>query len=349
MNAMRHATWTSDGIDVVELEPPPRPEGWARLSVTGCGICGSDLHLYRGMRDGTLSPADFSVPGHEVAGTVLDGPPGLDDALYAVEPWFSCRSCDACLQGATTVCEDATLFGISGAGGLADVVDIPARLLHRVPDTVDPAAASMAEPWAVAVRALHRAGNIEVGERVLVLGGGTIGLLCGVAVRDRATDVGVTCRYPHQAELARSFGLTPIAPDELGAWAGEHRPGVVIETVGGEADTMSEAVRSARPGGRIVVVGVFGPRQPTDYRAVVLKELEVVGSIYYGTVGTGSEFGAAVATIGGVARELAAQQTHRFGLDDAARAFTTADDKSSLAVKVTITPGATPEALVRDR
>ncbi len=336
---LRQAAWTPDGIEVREVEAPARPDGWARLAVTGCGICGSDLHIYRAMRSGAIPPSAYAAPGHEIAGTVVDGPAGLDDGLYAVEPWFNCQTCEHCARGASIVCEDASLIGISATGGLADHVDVPARLLHRVPDEVDPALASLAEPWAVAVRALHRAGQIELGERVLVLGGGTIGLLCGVAVRDRATEVAVTCRYPHQVELARRFGLTPLAEDDLSDWAAEHQPGIVIETVGGEADTMAQAAASARPGGRIVVVGVFATPRPTDYRAVVLKELEVVGSIYYGAAGTGSEFGTAVASMAGIADELAALQTHRFALADLVDAFATADDKSSLAVKVTIAPG----------
>lgn len=335
---MRQATWTPDGIELIDREPPPLADGWARLAVTACGICGSDLHVYRGMQAGALPPKAFAVPGHEMAGTVVTGAAGLDDALYAVEPWFNCRHCEFCAQGSSVLCQDAALIGFTAAGGLADLVDAPPRLLHRVPDAVEPELASMAEPWAVAVRAVNRCGAIEMGERVLVLGGGTIGLLCGVAARDRATVVGITCRYPHQAELARSFGLSPIAPDELKAWAAEHRPGRVIETVGGEADTMADAIAAARPGGRIVVVGVFGEPRPGDFRAVVLKELEVVGSIYYGTTGPGSEFGVAVSTMDRVASELRALQTHHFTLDHVAEAFATADDKSSLAVKVTIAP-----------
>ncbi len=99
---------------------------------------------------------------------------------------------------------------------------------------------------------------------------------------------------------------------------------------------MSEAIRCARRGGRIVVVGVFGTPRPTDFRDLVLKELEVVGSFIYGTVGSGSEFGAAVSRMGPVADELAALQSHHYPLAQVAQAFATADDKASLAVKVTI-------------
>lgn len=337
---MRQALWNPDGIDVIERDPAPLPHGWARLAVTACGICGSDLHIYRGMRQGTVAPTEYAAPGHEIAGTILDGPSGLDDGIYAVEPWFNCQSCPHCASGSSVLCQDATLFGISGPGGLADVVDVPSRLLHRIPDGLDPALASLAEPWAVAVRAINRCGQIEFGERVLILGGGTIGLLCGVAVRSRVAEVGITCRYPHQAELARRFGLSPIEPDDLADWSAEHRPGRIIETVGGESATMTDAVAAARPGGRIVVVGVFANPQPADYRQIVLRELEVVGSIYYGASGAGSEFGAAVIAMPTIAVELSALQTHRFPLEELAAAFETADDKSSLAVKVTIEPSA---------
>jgi L-iditol 2-dehydrogenase len=328
--------WSPAGVELVEADPAPTPSGWVRLQVTGCGICGSDLHIYRGMRAGALTPAEFAVPGHEIAGRIVDGPAAMADVVYAIEPWVSCRTCAHCIGGEPTRCEDGLLLGISQGGGLAELVDAPRRLLHPVDPAVDPVLASMAEPWAVAVRAVHRARLTEIDERVLVLGGGNIGLLCGVAARDRVARVGITCRYPHQAELARAFGLDPIDPDDLDAWAEEHRPGVVIETVGGEADTMADAVRSARGGGRIVVVGVFGEPRPTDYRELVLKELEVVGSFIYGTVGSGSEFGAAVGRMGSITTELAALQTHHFALSEVADAFATADDKASLAVKVTI-------------
>ena len=335
---MKSVRWTESGVELVESEAGPLADGSTRLQVTGCGICGSDLHIYRGMRSGELLPVDFATPGHEIAGTILDGPAGMVDQVYAVEPWLNCRSCPECMQGETVLCPEAELMGISAAGGLAEYVDVPTRLLHPVGPNLAPGLASLAEPWAVSVRAVHRARLTEIDERVLILGGGTIGLLCGVAARDRASRVGITCRYPHQADLARRFGLEPLADDTVEAWAAEHRPGVVIETVGGEADTMSEAVAHAGRGGRIVVVGVFGVPQPTDYREVVLKELEIVGSFIYGTVASGSEFGAAVGRMERIADELAALGSHRFTLEDAGSAFATADDKSNLAVKVTIGP-----------
>jgi threonine dehydrogenase-like Zn-dependent dehydrogenase len=85
---------------------------------------------------------------------------------------------------------------------------------------------------------------------------------------------------------------------------------------------------------------VFGSPRPTDYRDLVLKEVEIAGSFIYGTVSGGSEFGVAVSRMGTIVDELAALQTHHFGLTDVASAFEVADDKSSHAVKVTIAPTA---------
>ncbi|MCP5028226.1 MAG: alcohol dehydrogenase catalytic domain-containing protein [Actinomycetia bacterium] len=333
---MLSAQWTPEGIELVDHPQAALPSGWARVEVTGCGICGSDLHIYRGMRSGTIRPPQFATPGHEIAGRVIDGPAGLRDAVYAIEPSVTCRVCDDCIGGAPQLCPDGELLGIQQPGGLAQYVDAPVHLLHPVDDKIDARLASLAEPWAIAVRAIHQARLNEIDERVLVLGAGTIGLASGLAARDRAARVGITCRYPHQADLALRFGLEPIVPDSVDEWAAEHRPGVVIETVGGEADTMSDAIGAARPGARIVVVGVFGPPLPTDYRALMMKELEVVGSSLYGTVGSGSEFGAAVRRMGSIAEELACFQTHHFALDDIENAFAAADDKASLAVKVTV-------------
>ena len=339
---MLSARWTADGIELADVEPPPLPDGWVRLAVTGCGICGSDLHILRGMRAGTSDPAEFGAPGHEIAGTLIEAQPGMADTVYAVEPWINCRVCPHCLRGDTVLCQDGDLLGIRRSGGLATHVDVPPRLLHPVDESVDPVLASLAEPWAVSVRAVHRARLTELDERVLILGGGNIGLLAGLAARDRAARVGITCRYPHQAALARQFGLEPIGEAELDDWAHAHGPGVVIETVGGEADTMADAIRTIRPGGRVVVVGVFHQPRPTSYREVVIKELELIGSFIYGTVESGSEFGAAVGRMGTISNELAALQTHHFPLTEVEAAFAAADDKASRAVKVTIggDPGA---------
>jgi threonine dehydrogenase-like Zn-dependent dehydrogenase len=216
---VRQARWTESGLEVADVAPPPLPPDWVRLRVAACGICGTDLHLWR--RE--LPPPVGIAPGHELSGSVIEGPRGLADALYAVEP------IDFCGSGRRQLCEKLEIFGVMRPGGLADFVDLPAWTLHPVHPSVSPLLASLAEPLAVCERALGLA-RLESDSRVLVLGAGTIGLLSGLLARDRAGKVAITARHPQQKDAAKRLGLVPL--DRGGAGLVRRaQPDVVIETV----------------------------------------------------------------------------------------------------------------------
>ena len=127
---MRRAIWTNEGIEVVEEEPGPLEPGWVRLQVEACGICGSDLHFFHGQ---VRKPLGTS-PGHELAGTVVDGPAGLADVRYAVSPNVTCGgSCAFCQSGRTHLCgKGGPGIGLGRHGGLAELVDAP--LINLAPD-----------------------------------------------------------------------------------------------------------------------------------------------------------------------------------------------------------------------
>ena len=329
---MLQAQWTEDGIGVVDVEPGPVPDGAVRLRVSACGICGTDLHLYR--REFPVQPG--GVPGHEIAGTPVDGVE-LDRGLYAVEPIQRCGTCMLCTAGMPHLCPQGGLFGIALPGGLAEFVDVPAYTLHPVDPSVPPVVASLSEPVAVCVRGLNLA-RLSVSSRVLVLGGGTIGLLSALLARDRAAQVAVGVRHAHQRALAESFGLQALGEDEVGGWALDREPDVVIESVGGGADTLLLATRLCRRAGRVVVLGVFSGVRSVDALGLVLKELSLVGSNTYGNDRRGSEFRSAVDLLPRYRAELEALQTHAFPLREIDRAFAAAADKKSGAVKVSVTP-----------
>jgi threonine dehydrogenase-like Zn-dependent dehydrogenase len=331
--SVRQARWTADGLELAELEPPPLREGWVRVQVQACGICGTDLHLWR--RE--LPAPAGGCPGHEIAGIPLAGPRGTPERLHAVEPRIWCGRCELCASGARHLCARGGLLGISHPGGLADVVDAPAACLYPVADSISPALAALSEPLAVCVRALHLA-RPDVDSRVLVIGAGTIGLLAGMLARDRAAEVALCTRYAHQDDAAKALGIASVRESEVAAWAREHAPDVVIETVGGHADTLSVAIASCAPTGRVVVLGVFAGPRPVDARALVLKEVAVIGSNTYGTTRRGSEFRAAVDLLPRHASELAPLLTHRFPLARVSEAFACAADKRNAAIKVTVTP-----------
>jgi len=331
---VRQARWTESGLEIAEVEPPKLAPGWARLKVAACGICGTDLHLYR--RE--LPPPLGIAPGHEMAGTLLEGQPGLPDTLYAIEPKHVCGRCDFCISGRSQLCEKLEIFGVVKPGGLAEWVDVPTETLHPVHVSVSPVVASLAEPLAVCERALDLA-RLESDSRVLVLGAGSIGLLSGLLARDRAKTVAITARHPQQIDAAKRLGLLPLPEHELKAWAAEAQPDVVIETVGGQAKTLLDATRHCRAGGRIVVLGIFSKRVEVSGYQLATRELEIVGSNMYGASRRGSQFRAAVELLPRYASEIAPLQTHRFALSRLDDAFAAASDKHSGAIKVTVIPG----------
>jgi len=331
---MRRAVWTEDGLDVVDAEPGLLEDGWVRLRVEACGICGSDLHWWHGHLPKPLGTA----PGHEVAGTVVDGPAGLADVRYAVSPNVTCGACEYCRTGRTNLCNRGGRgIGLGRHGGLAELVDAPVGNLAPIPDGVGATIASLTEPLAVTVRGVGRA-RVEPDNTVLVLGAGTIGLCAALVARDRAAAVAITARHPHQRAAAERLGVTVLDEADGVAWGKEHRPDVVIESVGGAADTVSDAIRLVRRGGTIVVLGTFSGPRPVDLQRMMMKEVALLGSFCYGSGDREPEFTTAARLTGRWREELSALTTHQFALDEVADAFSAAGDKSTGAIKVTLLP-----------
>jgi len=320
---MLQARWGKGGVELADVEPPPLQPGWVRVRVAACGICGSDLHRW----SGEIPPETGSVPGHEMVGWV-------GSELVAVEPRWRCGSCAHCAAGKPQLCREGGILGLHAPGGLAEWVDVPAYALHRVPPGIDPVVASLAEPLAVAVRAVGRA-RVAARSRLLVIGAGSVGLLCGLAARALGAHVAIAARHPAQRAAAERLGLEPLREDELRTWAERAQPAAVIETVGGHAPTLEQAIGACAPAGRVVVLGLFSRPVPIDALALMARELEVVGSNTYGHE-HGSDFARGVALLAPHAAELASLQTHRFPLRELPRAFRTAADKRSGALKVVL-------------
>jgi threonine dehydrogenase-like Zn-dependent dehydrogenase len=335
---MRAAAWTADRtLSIVERPEPAAQPGSTIVRVAACGICGSDLHFYRG----EFQPVPGMVPGHEIAGVVESGgdlPPGTP---IAVEPLLGCRTCSHCQAGNPMLCPTHRLMGMALPGGMQEALSVPSAYLHPLPPGVTPELGSLAEPLAVCVRAINLA-QVSPGGRVLILGSGTIGLLSLLLARAVASEVAITARYPHQAALATRFGASIIlepGSSEFRSWAKSHRPDVVIETVGGTADTLTDAVLSVRGGGTVVVLGVFSATPSLPALQLVGQEVRVVGSLMYGSTGGRSEFGAAVDLLAGYCEELGLLQTAMLPLERANEAFEMAADKTRGAFKVTVLPG----------
>jgi 2-desacetyl-2-hydroxyethyl bacteriochlorophyllide A dehydrogenase len=331
-------------IEIARRTIPEPGRGEVRIRVEACGICGSDLHL---LGAGFFPPNQ--VPGHEPAG-VIDaiGPGAASPALgtrVAIEPIRGCGGCATCLSGRYAICRDSKLAGVHLPGGLAEFLVVPAQNVYPVPPDLDPRVAALAEPMAVVVHALHRV-HFQPGQRVLVLGAGSVGLLTAAAARRLgASDVWVTARHPHQRERALALGATRVLGDEEATPAaldglGREMPiDVVVETVGGTADTLRAAAAAARPGGAVSVVGMFLGTLALDPLPLLLKELTLAWSYCYGEdPAHGADFAEAVDILAAAREALAPLITHTVPLDDVARGFALAADRRAGAIKVSIVP-----------
>jgi L-iditol 2-dehydrogenase len=332
---MKAALWNESGRLRLADEPAPQASDSAVLvRPTVVGICGSDLHFFRG----EFKPQTGTSPGHEIAGYIESGEGFAAGTPVAIEPTITCGRCPSCRRGQPPTCRRLGLMGISSPGGMQELLSAPPANVHPLAPGVGPDIGALAEPLAVCVRGLNRA-EAPVGSRVLVLGSGTIGLLSVLLARELALEVAATARYPHQAELARAMGATTVfAPgsQELQDWARRNPVDLVIETVGGSADTLAEAVNAVRGGGTVLPLGIFTTDVMIPARKLVNQEVRVIGSVVYGHAGHLSEFGAAVGLLGRYDKQLQLLKSASYPLERANDAFEHALDKSRKAVKVSV-------------
>ncbi len=286
---MRALVYT--GPDQLAVEDVPVPDldmdgGDVLVRVRYVGICGTDLHLWHG---GIAAVEPPVIVGHEVVGEVEAVNVAVSRFApgdrVAVEPLVSCGECLACRQGHGHVCRRLRVLGVHANGGAAEYIRVSQHRLHPVPPELSWEAAACAEPTAVAVH-MNRRANVELGDTVLVLGGGPIGfLVASVACAAGAGRVLVSEISPRRIELCRQAGLEVIdarATDPI-ARIQELTDGegadVVVEAVG-QRVTVAQMVRAARVRGT-VLVGGLGEPAPVDLSSVVFKELSLVGSRVY--------------------------------------------------------------------
>lgn len=326
-----------EAIDVRETPDPKPAAGEVLIRVRACGICGSDLHFYHGV----FPASPKTTPGHEFAGEIAalgEGVEGWDVGdRVVVEPLRFCQTCEYCRSGRYHLCAKRVLTGNYHNGALAEYMTFPAYGLHRLPDSMDFELGALTEPLAVCVHGMHIV-NLLAGEKVLVLGSGTIGIMATLAAYAAGATVVSTYRYDHQAEAALTAGASRVVKDD--ATAGLEKEGfdVVVETVGGSAPTLSQAIGIVRSGGRVSVLGVFSSPVNMNGLGLVLKEVTVVGGITYCRPGLHSDFETALGILQTHGDRIRGLVTHRFPLTEAPQAFATAADKSTKSLKVQILP-----------
>ncbi|MEJ2210395.1 MAG: zinc-binding dehydrogenase [Anaerolineae bacterium] len=359
-------------------DPPlPAPE-WVRVRNRLCGVCGSDLHQL--FADAGLDVAPLALPshrrvylGHEMVGPVAEVGPGVTglspgDRVVRWGRAEDCRArglaalCPACQRGHRVLCQHASepRQHEPVGGGFGDTFITPASTLLPVPGALSDEQAIFAEPAAVAIHAAWRR-LPQAGERVLVLGCGTIGFLLIQVLRlvQPACHVAAVAQFPWQAEMARGYGAGDVwlagedgyarTAQLTGARLYEGRGGnrmllggfdQVFDVVGVEA-TLNDALRWTRAGGTVVLVGVNLHRMRLDLTPVWYQEVNLLGSVGHDVVTWRGErlstFALAMRWMAEGCLGTADLLTHRFPLAAYRRAFEVAVDKKTYrSIKVAL-------------
>ncbi|GGS09049.1 dehydrogenase [Streptomyces aureoverticillatus] len=294
--------------------PVPGP-GEALVRVAAAGICMSDRELYDGHRDAAYVRYPVT-PGHEWAGTVAAVGAGVDAGLVGrrtvAEGFRACGTCERCRCGETSLCTGGYAeTGFTEPGAFADHLTVPARLLHPLADDADLRAAALLEPAAV-IAAAVRTARPRPGERIAVVGAGTLGMLA-VQLLAASTPAELVVVDPRAArgEQARVFGATAaLSPDEAKDTGGHFD--LVVETAGAPPTAASSCLL-ARRGGRVVLTGMFTPGAVgIDPVHLSLSQLEI-RSVFGASSAAWSE---AVRAFGVGLLDPAALITHEFPLEE---------------------------------
>lgn len=342
---MHLARWSDVGqleVADVTLVPPEHDE--VQIEIGSAGICGSDLHFFRGD-----FPARIGLtPGHEFGGTVsavgADVKHIKEGDLVGVEPLLRCGMCPFCISGDYHVCADHGVIGEIQNGGMAQFTTVPGLTAFKAPQGIDAELVALAEPLACSVHGFDKV-RLRGHETVFILGAGSIGLTAILAARANGAHTIVLARHPHQQAAARSLGADEvIGEDEAGVARMEElrRARVVdvaVETVGGKGDTLMQAQLIVRPKGKVVVLGVFSGG-PVNIHPLYLaaREVEIIGSMTYAGSEGHTDYQIALDVIQDYAEEARCLVTHTFSLDEVNTAFATALDKASESIKVHLKP-----------
>jgi threonine dehydrogenase-like Zn-dependent dehydrogenase len=244
------------------------------------GVCGTDAEFWTGEM-AYLHQGHARYPmriGHEWSGVVSDVGPGVDTAWLGRrvtgDTMIGCGHCDRCISGRHNVCEDRFEIGIRGGfpGALAERLTVPVTALLALPDSVDDTAGAMVEPGGSALRSVHSAA-LAPGDRLLVLGNGTIGLLVAQFARAEGAEVHLMGRSQRGFDFARALGFD-------GIWDRSELPQLAWHAVidaTNAAELPALALDLVEPGRRVVYIGISATPSVIDTRTLVLKDVTAVG------------------------------------------------------------------------
>ncbi len=271
-------------VEIIEKEIPVPQKGEALLKLLYGGICGSDLGTYRG----TFAYVSYPrIPGHEFSAEIVeieDNDKGLRKGMVVTaNPYFNCTKCYSCRHGLVNCCTTNQTMGVQREGAFAQYITMP---IERIYDGKGLSAKTLAliEPFCISYHGVKRA-NVKKGEKVLIIGAGTIGILAMLAAKLFGASVYVCDVAQKKLDYALDFGADGVilnnSPESLAKGIDEITAGdgfdVTIEAVG-LPSTFQNAIDAAAFGGRVVLIGVGKENLDFNFTIIQKKELSIYGS-----------------------------------------------------------------------
>lgn len=336
------AVYVQDAYSVIvkEVELPELGNKDVLIKVKVAGICGSDIHTYKGLHPFRKPPV---IIGHEISGEVVKV--GQEVTKFklgdrvTVEPQTGCGTCEYCLTGDINYCENRGAPGIGNwYGAMAEYFAAPELTVFKLPDGMDYEQGALVEPFAVGVHAVRKAG-IGVGDKVAILGAGPIGLLAMSAAKAAgATTLLVTDVMDYALESAMNMGATHTLnimnnkewmQDAKTLIGGNFDKVLIAAGVPGIVD---QALALLRKGGRIVTIAMFQGDQTFNIHNLQNQEKEIIGCMTY----TREDTITAIDMIASGVVNKDAIISHRLSPEQAAEGFRLVDKKEDSSLKVLV-------------
>lgn len=272
-------------VELKEVEMPSRKKGEVLLKLLYGGICGSDLGSYKG----TFAYFDYPrIPGHEFSAEIVEvdeeNQRGLKKGMIVTcNPYFNCGHCYSCEHGIVNACMDNQTMGCQRDGAFREWITMPEERVYDGKG-LDPRLLAVIEPFCISYHGVGRA-KVQAGEKVLIVGAGTIGILAAVAAKAKGARVYISDVSAGKLELAKEFGVDgTILNDsaenfdsQVKEITGGNGFDIAIEAVG-LPSTFQNCIDAACFGGRVVVIGVGKKNLDFNFTMIQKKELNVFGS-----------------------------------------------------------------------
>ncbi|WP_409967832.1 alcohol dehydrogenase catalytic domain-containing protein [Bengtsoniella intestinalis] len=336
---LRGRVYEPEKVEFFEFDIPVLKEDEVLIKVKSSAICGSDLHIFKGKHPSAPLPVTI---GHEMAGDVVRFGAGVTNLAegdrVTFEPCIVCGTCDACLHGTYGYCENISYTYRNGEGTMANYVVAKAKYVYQLPDYLTYDTGCLVEPLSVATHAVKRA-NIRIGETVLIIGAGAIGMMVGAICRKcGAKDVIIADFSDERLAMAKELGATITInsgkidlEEEIAKLTKGKGVDKSFECVGRES-TFLQAMMTLRRNGLATIIGIFeNPNITIPASRFVTHEIHVQGAQGYCW-----DFDDAIS----IAKEIDMEKfvTHKYPLDQLQQGLETALNPRTGSIKVIINP-----------